>query len=155
MKNVSNRQVSKLLFGLTLGLLLAGPVFGNEPVAPATDGSAAPTAKVEEVKKVEKSERKGKRRHHKQNKEVKKIERPHDIMSGRMLPNGQIVVVTSNPMYPSLMRGSYGAELKLGRRDSKRIPSTVKRIAPSIVPSYMMLIMGGMESTGLPPVTIG
>ncbi len=72
MKNVPNGQVSKLVFGLITGLLLAGPVFGDEPVAPATDASAAPTAKVEEVKKVEKSERKGRRRHHKHNKEMKK-----------------------------------------------------------------------------------
>lgn len=64
MKNVTQSQLSRLVFSFFLALLLAGPVFGSE-TAPA-DTSAAPASKVE--KKLEK---KGKRRH-KHNKQVEK-----------------------------------------------------------------------------------
>jgi len=66
MKNVSNANLSKLVFSFFLALLLAGPVFGNE-AAPA-DTSVAPPAKVEQ-----KVEKKGKRRH-KHSKVEKKVE---------------------------------------------------------------------------------
>src|SRR5438132_1360489 len=62
---------------------------------------------------------------------------------------------TSRPTYPWLIRGSCGAPLKSGSRDSNTIPATVKTIAPSSVPSYSTLIIGGIASSGLPPVTSG
>ncbi len=66
MKNVSQANLSKLLFSFFLALLLAGPVFGNE-AAPA-DTSVAPPAKVEN-----KVEKKGKRRHKHSKKADKKV----------------------------------------------------------------------------------
>ena len=53
------------------------------------------------------------------------------------------------------MRSSYAPMKKRGSRDSTMTPITVKMIAPSIVPSYMMMDMGGIESIGFPPVTSG
>src|SRR5690349_13915652 len=62
---------------------------------------------------------------------------------------------TRTPIIPSEIRGSYGSPLKSGKRDSKITPATVTTIAPSNVPSYSTLIIGGIESSGLPPWTSG
>ena len=91
MKNLSKNTLSKAVWGLVMGLFLAGPVFGNEPAAEIKQGAEGQPAPVEakapeskpEVKQEKggKKNRKGKK-HHK----VEKVEKAPETAPAPVVP---------------------------------------------------------------------
>lgn len=77
MKNLSKNTLTKAVWGLVMGLFLAGPVFGDEPVAAPAEGQPAPVeAKAPEVKPEVKAEKGGKKvRRNKKHHKVEKSEK--------------------------------------------------------------------------------
>ncbi len=83
MKNISNTVLTKAVWTLVMGLFLAGPVFGNEPVTAAAPPSNVEAAPVEPLKsetksesKMEKPVKKNGRRKHKHSKGEQKPVQP-------------------------------------------------------------------------------